>query len=86
MAAYLAMWGVFTGCMFIGTLRLSRALQVVFLLLTVLFFMLAIGDVTGNHVIKTLAGYEGVLCGASAFYAAIAQVLNEVYGKTVLPL
>src|SRR2546430_17149773 len=30
MAAYLVMWGLFTAVMFIGTLRLNRALQVVF--------------------------------------------------------
>ena len=44
MAAYLAMWGLFTGVMFIGTFRLNRALQVVFGTLTVLFFLLAYGD------------------------------------------
>ena len=46
MAAYLAVWGMFTGVMFVGTLRLNRALQVVFGTLTVLFFLLAIGDFT----------------------------------------
>ncbi len=86
MVAYLIMWGIFTGVMFIGTLRLNRALQVVFLSLTVLFFLLAIGDATGNAALKTFTGYEGIFCGASAIYAALAQVLNEVYGKTVLPL
>ena len=86
MIAYLVMWGIFTGVMFIGTLRLSRALQVVFLSLTVLFFLLAIGDYTGNAALKTFTGYEGIFCGASAMYTGFAQVLNEVYGKTVLPL
>src|ERR1700694_5272421 len=38
MAAYLAMWGLFTGIMFLGTLRLNRALQIVFATLTILFF------------------------------------------------
>jgi succinate-acetate transporter protein len=84
MGWYLAVWGLFTACMFVGTLKLSRALQVVFLSLTVLFFMLAYGDFTGGS--KTLAGYEGLFCGLSAFYAAIAQILNEVYGRKVLPL
>jgi len=37
MSAYLAMWGLFTGVMFLGTLRLNRALQVVFGTLTILF-------------------------------------------------
>jgi succinate-acetate transporter protein len=86
MIAYLVMWGIFTGVMFIGTLRLSRALQVVFLSLAVLFFLLAIGDATGNAALKTFTGYEGIFCGASAIYTALAQVLNEIYGKTILPL
>src|SRR2546421_9584454 len=43
MAAYLFMWGLFTLVMFIGTLRLNRALQVVFGSLTILFFLLEIG-------------------------------------------
>jgi len=86
MGAYLIMWGIFTGCMFIGTLKLNRALQVVFASLTILFFLLAIGDLTGSSVVKHIAGYEGIICGFSAIYAAIAQVLNEVYGKTVLPI
>lgn len=86
MAAYLIMWGLFTGGLFIGTLRLNRALQFVFASLTILFFLLALGDITGNRAITTIAGYEGIVCGLSAIYTAIAQVLNEVYGKTVLPL
>jgi succinate-acetate transporter protein len=83
---YLILWGFFTFLMFIGTLKLSRALQVVFATLTILFFLLAIGDATGNTGIKLFAGYEGIFCGASAIYTGIAQVLNEVYGKVVFPL
>jgi succinate-acetate transporter protein len=83
---YLIMWGIFTFLMFFGTLKLSRALQVVFATLTVLFFLLAISDATGNAGLETFTGYEGIFCGASAIYAGIAQVLNEVYGKVVFPL
>jgi succinate-acetate transporter protein len=86
MAAYLFMWGLFTAVMFVGTLRLNRALQVVFATLAVLFFLLALGDYTGNTSITRLAGYEGILCGFSAIYTALAQVLNEIYGQTLLPL
>lgn len=86
MCWYLTMWGIFTLCMFIGTLKLSRSLQVVFGTLTVLFFLLAIGESTGNESITHVAGWEGIVCGLSAFYTAIAQILNEVYQKTVLPV
>ena len=86
MGCYLALWGLFTFGMFFGTLRLNRALQVVFLSLTVLFFMLAIEKFTGDASVGKIAGYEGIFCGFSAFYAAIAQVLNEIYGCVVLPI
>ena len=87
MAAYLAMWGLFTGVMFIGTLRLNRALQIVFATLTILFFLLAIGDFTAaGPGFKHFTGYEGIFCGFSAIYAGLAQVLNELFGKVVLPL
>lgn len=86
MGFYLAIWGLFTFGMFVGTLRLNRALQVIFGSLVVLFGLLALGDFTHNATIKTVAGYEGIFCGLSAFYAAMAQVLNEVYGRTVLPV
>lgn len=86
MCAYLSVWGVFTFLLFFGTLKLNRALQFVFASLTILFFLLVAGDATGNSSIKHLAGYEGIICGASAIYAGIANVLNEVYGRVVLPL
>jgi succinate-acetate transporter protein len=86
MAAYLAVWGLFTFLLFFGTLKLNRALQFVFASLTVLFALLAIGDATGNAGIKTIAGYEGIICGASAIYTGIANLLNEVYKRTVLPI
>ena len=86
MISYLVMWGIFTGVMFIGTLKLNRALQVVFASLTILFFLLAIGDGTGSVVVTRIAGIEGIFCGLSAIYAALAQVLNSVYGRTVAPL
>src|SRR6201985_3772146 len=83
MVAYLAIWGLFTFCLFFGTLRLNRALQFVFGSLTILFILLAVGDSTGNTSIKHLAGYEGIICGLSAIYTGIANVLNEVYGRIV---
>ena len=86
MGCFLMIWGVFTLGMFIGTLKLNRALQVVFGTLTLLFFLLAIADFTGVGMVKTIAGYIGLICGFTAVYTSIAQVLNEVYKKTVFPL
>jgi len=86
MAAYFFMWGMFTLLMFFGTLKTNCALQFVFGSLTVLFFMLTIVRLTGNADLLPITGIEGVICGASAIYTGLAEVLNEVYGRTVLPL
>lgn len=86
MPAFLGMWGLFTAGLFTGTFRLNRALQVVFGTLTLLFALLAYGDATGNEAVTRIAGWEGIFCGLSAIYTALAQVLNEVYNETVWPL
>ncbi|MEI8204989.1 MAG: acetate uptake transporter [Bacteroidota bacterium] len=86
MAYYLGVWGLFSLFLFIGTLKLNRALQVVFGTLVILFALLAIANATESHEIHIIAGYEGIICGLSALYAAMAQVLNEIYGRTIMPL
>ncbi len=86
MGWYLFLWGVFTLFMFFGTLRGVTMLKVVFATLAVLFFLLAIGDWTGNATITKIAGWEGILCGATAFYLAMGEVINEALGKVVVPI
>jgi succinate-acetate transporter protein len=86
MGYYLSVWGLYSFAMFIGTFRISRGLQVVFGLLVILFILLAVADFTANHELKKIAGYEGILCGLSAMYVSFAAVLNEVYGRVVLPI
>src|ERR1035441_10576333 len=87
MSAYLAIWGLFTAVMFLGTFRLNRALQIVFGTLTILFFLLAFGDYTAaSACFKHATGYEGLVCGFAAIYTGLAQVVNELFGKIVLPL
>lgn len=86
MGWYLALWGIFTAFMFIGSLCYPVAKQVVFGSLTILFFLLAARDFTGSSVIGTIAGIEGIFCGASAIYFAMAQVLNNEFGRVVLPV
>jgi succinate-acetate transporter protein len=86
MGWYLFLWGLFALFLFFGTLRGNRGLQVVFLSVTVLFFLLAARDWTGSELIGRIAGLEGIACGASAIYLAMAEVLNEKFERTVLPI
>ena len=95
-AAYFFMWGLFTFVMFFGTLKTNRALQFVFMSLAILFFLLAAKSAILAYYPSTptetinlftqIIGVEGVICGFSAVYLALAEVLNEAHGKTVLPI
>jgi succinate-acetate transporter protein len=80
----LAAWAIFTGYMTVGTLKISRALQAVFITLTILFILLAIGVDDGN--LMKVAGWEGMICGRTALYASFAIVVNETWGRQVLPI
>jgi uncharacterized protein len=86
MGWYFLFWGLFTFFMFIGTFRINRALQVVFGTLVILFWLLAARDFSGNVAVGHVAGWVGIVCGLSALYAAMAQILNELYGKVIMPL
>ena len=87
LAAYFLIWGIFTFGMFFGTLKANRALQFIFGSLAILFFMLTIRELIGNPIwFNTITGIEGVICGGSAIYLGIAEVLNEAHHKTVLPI
>jgi hypothetical protein len=97
LAAYFFLWGLFTLMMFFGTLKKNRAIQFVFMSLAILFFLLSgrAGLLAYTSMMATdeaiqlftrIIGIEGIICGLSAFYLAIAEVLNEEHGKTVLPI
>lgn len=86
MIAYFIAWGFFTFFMFIGTLKLNRGLQFIFGSLTLQFWLLAIRDITGSAAVGKITGIEGIICGLSAVYLSVAEVLNEVYGRSVLPI
>lgn len=86
LAAYFFIWGLFTLVMFFGTLKANRILQFVFMSLAILFFLLVARELTGNALIAALTGYEGIICGLSAVYLGLAEVLNEAHGRSVLPI
>ena len=84
MTVFLVAWGIFTTYMFVGTIKISVALMVVFASLAILFYLLAWGQ--HNADIHKLAGYEGLFTAGAALYASAAQVINETWGKNLLPL
>jgi succinate-acetate transporter protein len=83
---YLWAWAIFTAYMTIAALRVSGAVLLVFVLLTITFVLLAIGNDGGHASVVHWGGYVGVATAIAAWYASFAAVINSTFGKTVAPL
>lgn len=86
MGYYLSVWGIFSLGLFVATLKFNKALMVLFGSVVVLFALLAIANFTGSHLVHTIAGIEGIICGSIALYIAMAQLFIETYKRPILPL
>jgi len=83
---YLITWGIFTAYMFIGSLRVSAAVALVFILLTATFLLLGIGDAAEKENIVKAGGYVGIATAVAAWYASFAGVVNATFRRIVLPV
>ena len=87
LALYLFIWGVFSLNMFVATLKKSPwALVFVFFTVVILFFLLAAHFWSEDPLVLKAAGVEGIICGLSAIYVAFGEILNPIYGRTIIPL
>jgi succinate-acetate transporter protein len=82
---FLLAWGIFTLYMTVAATRVSGAVLVVFALLTLTFFLLAIGEFTESTGWHKFGGYVGLLTALAAWYASFAGVTNFTFKRTVLP-
>lgn len=77
-------WGIFTAYMTAATFKISVAHIIIFTSLVVLFALLSM------HFFGILstypAGIVGLFCGGTAVYVSAAVILNEKYGRWVLPI
>ena len=78
-------WGVLTSCFWIITWNKNIALIIIFSLLQATFYLLAIANAQDSQTIQEVAGYFGFLTACGAFYTGIAELVNEEYGRHILP-
>jgi succinate-acetate transporter protein len=83
---YLIAWGIFTTYMWVASLRTTAAVNLVFLLLAITFFVLGIGDAIGNDTISKFGGWIGLATAVAAWYASFAVVTNFTFGRELLPV
>jgi succinate-acetate transporter protein len=86
LGAYLWTFGIITGLFFLCTFAAPRAIQGVFLLLTITFILLGIGNSGADSSIIHAGGWVGLATAALAMYAATAEIMADVYGHDVLPV
>lgn len=82
---YLFAWGVFTAYMWIASFKTTAAVNLIFFLLTITFFLLAFGEWGTSSGLSKLGGYFGLVTALAAWYASFAGVINSTFGKVVLP-
>jgi succinate-acetate transporter protein len=85
---FLLSWGIFTAYMAVASLAAAKMVTVVFVLLAVTFFILAIGawgnDAAGAGFTR-IGGGVGLLTAIAALYTSFADVTNATWRRVVLP-
>ncbi len=84
--ATLCAWTLFTFILWVATFRHNMGLVAVFSSLLVLFILLDIHVWTGSKLMGTIAGWEGMFCALTAWYLMAAIVINDSFGREVLPV
>ena len=83
---FLIAWGIFTAYMWIGSFRVTVAVNLVFLLLAATFFILGIGELAGSSAIGQVGGFVGIATAIVAWYTSAAGVINSTFGRAVMPV
>jgi len=86
LAAFLFVWGILIVGLFICSLKMHRILQITLAAVVLLVVLLVTANLTGSHLIHTLAGFMGIIAGALALFMGIGAVINEIYGSRVVPV
>lgn len=81
---FLVAWTLFTVILWIGSWRIHGAMAVTFTLLLAGFVLLDLGHF-GFPALNVVAAYVLIGCALSAWYMMARIILNELYGRDVLP-
>ncbi len=84
--AYLWVWSAITVGLTLCTFAKARAVSVLFVLLSITFILLAIGNSGASSSTIHAGGYFGLATAAVALYTAVAEVMKAEYGRWVLPI
>jgi succinate-acetate transporter protein len=81
---FLIAWTLFTVILWIGSMRVHGAMAVTFTLLLIGFILLDVGHFA-DPIWNKIAGYELMACALAAWYMMARIILNDLFGREVLP-
>ncbi|MEN8688529.1 MAG: acetate uptake transporter [Desulfobacterales bacterium] len=82
---FLVGWTVYTFIMWIPAMRIHGAMAITFTLLLIGFILLDLAHF-GYPDLTKVAGYELMLCAASALYMMAHVIYAQVFGRNILPV
>ena len=86
LAVYLIAWTMLVAGLFVCTFKMFMILRLTFACLLIVFILLVLSNLTGNTFFHLFAGFLGVITGVLAFYLGIGTVINDVFGRRILPV
>ncbi|RFA12994.1 hypothetical protein B7R21_09110 [Subtercola boreus] len=84
--AFLLAWTIFSAFMTVAAVKTNGVLLAVFVVLTLTFAALTVGEFSGQTVFTHLGGWLGLVTAALAWYGAFSVVINATWKRTVLPV
>lgn len=82
---FLVAWTLYTVILWVAAMRIHGAMATTFTLLLIGFILLDLGHF-GYPQLTKVAGYELMLCAASAWYMMAHAIFLQVFGREILPL
>ena len=86
LALYLLSWGVFTFYMWIVSMKVSLAVNAVFLTLWIAYVLLGLGKAFESETLFHIGGIFGIATAACAWYTSFALVANKTTNRDWIPM
>lgn len=85
---FLQLFAIHSLIMCLCTFRMNVGIFFVFFIIMLTFLLTGLGNMLKEDtlVVLQVGGYFGIVSGALSFYVGFAELLNEIYDRTILPV
>lgn len=82
---FLLAWAVFSTYMLLAAVRTTQTVLLIFVLLTAVFYLGALGAFLGNTFLSELSGFVLIADALVALYLSASSIVAATWGREVLP-